>query len=602
MSQDNQSITLPTLFPQKGLDRGLALLKNKPVFIFIGLLSLTLFFYLPTLEAGFVTDVTSGIERIQGQPFRNIIYSFGFPALNQLSILGFYLLYTLFGLNGWPWYLVFCGLHALNAFLSFIIYSQFFQYFSVKQARSISLMGALCFLLSPYQTEVLVWRACLNYLLVTAFILGSLWCLIHYLKAEKRRYILGVHGFFLGALFTFELALVLPLLTILFYASWIWWSQQERFAKVSKFSKSTNTSFFKEARFIKSARFSKSVTLRQFTHYFTKISLPQLGLISGYFLLNKWMIGSWVGHYGAATHLKFSLTKMSSTLLKYVLKYLFFVRAYPHKYKGQIFDFCDKYGLLIVGLVGIISLLRVFYQKQINREIAVIYTLLLAAFILTLLPVLNLYFYSIQHIENDRYGYLASLFGLMLLSFFLFQLPKFFRYLLLIIYLSTSIFLLIQTNQIWKESTAVFYSLLADYRWYEAENVVILNVPDNYQGAYLFRIIGRKSGFQDALTYIQQKEVKGKIWEVVQYNMTRPIDGVTAIKNTPNQLKIKFNQWGNWFWRNGIGAGPTHQRSIYTAHFKGQYYLLDLKNPPANTVYIYQDGKEWKELLRNDER
>jgi len=152
----------------------------------LGFLSLTLCFYLPTLQAGFVTDVTSGVERIQGQPFHNIIYSFGFPALNQLSILGFYLLYTLFGLNGWPWYLVFGGLHALNAFLSFMLFSRLFQYFTIKQGTSISLMGALFFLLSPYQTEVLVWRACLNYLLVTTFILGSLWCLIQYLAQENR--------------------------------------------------------------------------------------------------------------------------------------------------------------------------------------------------------------------------------------------------------------------------------------------------------------------------------------------------------------------------------------------------------------------------------
>jgi len=344
-------------------------------------------------------------------------------------------------------------------------------------------------------------------------------------------------------------------------------------------------------RFTKSARFSKSVVINQFAHYFTRISLPQLGLIGGYFSLNKWMIGHWVGHYGAATHLKFSLAKMSSTLLKYSIKYGLFVRAYPHQYKIQFFGFCDDYGLLILCLATIFGLGFLFYKKQVNREKVVVYVLLLAAFIITLLPVLNLYFYSIQHIENDRYGYLASVFGLMFLAFFLFQLPKFLRYFLLLIYLSTSIFLLVQTNQIWKASTAVFYSLLADYRWYEEENVVILNVPDNYQGAYLFRIIGRKSGFQDALTYIHQKEVKGKIWEVVQYNMVQLTDGVSAIKNKPNQLKVTFNQWGNWFWRNGIGAGPTHQRSIYTAHFKGQYYLLDLKKPPANTVYIYQNGK-----------
>ena len=373
-------------------------------------------------------------------------------------------------------------------------------------------------------------------------------------------------------------------------------AEDGRFAKFSKFSKSLKPLFSGESRFTKSARFSKSVLLSQYAYYFIKISLPQFVLMGGYFLLNKWMIGRWVGHYGAATHLKFSLATMSDTLLKYSVKYFFFVRSYPHPYKVQIFSFCDEYGRIILCLMVVAGLFFYFYKKQIKRKEVAICLLLMAAFVLTLLPVLNLYFYWLQAIENDRYGYLPSVFGLMLLTFCCFQLPRFFRYLLLTTYFIASLFLLVETNQIWKESTIVFYSLLEDYRWQDAENVVILNVPDNYKGAYLFRIIGRTSGFQDALTTIYQKEVKGKIWEVTQYNMARSTDGVQVLKNKPNQLKIIFNQWGNWFWRNGIGAGPTHQRSIYTAHFKGQYYLLDLKNPPANTVYIYQDGKEWKEL------
>jgi len=278
-----------------------------------------------------------------------------------------------------------------------------------------------------------------------------------------------------------------------------------------------------------------------------------------------------------------------------MVKYLFFVRTYPHAYKAAIFNFCDKYGLLILCFLAISSLVFLLYKKakpslNHNKRTAII-PLLLTTFIITLLPVLNLFFYWLQHIENDRYGYLPSVFGMMLISYLIFQLAKYLRYGLLIIYLITSTFLLYQTNQNWKASTTVFYSLLGNYRWYDAENVVILNVPDNYNGAYLFRIIGRTSGFQDALTYIHKKKVKGKIWEVVQYNMVESTDGVNAIKENSNQLKVTFNQWGNWFWRNGVGVGTAHQRSLYTAHFKGQYYLLDLKNPPANTVYIYQEKR-----------
>lgn len=565
MSQDNHSITLLALFRQKGLRMERLLVKRSALCIFWIFLGLTLSFYYPTIGAGFVTDVTSGIERIQGQPFRNIIYSFGFPALNQLSILGFYLLYTFFGLNGWAWFLAFSTLHAFNTCLSFSLFRRLFQHFEINQGTTVSFLGALLFLIHPYQTEVLVWRACLNYLLVTTFMLLSISSLIRYLETGDRLYFWGIHGFFLLALFSFELALILPLLTIVFYVCWGWIINQKE----------------------------------KILAYFKQISLPQFALLGSYFLLNKWMIGQWIGHYGATTHLKFSLVTMSNTLLKYCLKYLFFVRSYPHQYKKAIFSYCDQYGLFLLCLLTIGILAFLFYQQRkekiIPKKIA-IFTLLIAAFTITLLPVLNLYFYWIQTIENDRYGYVASIFGLMLLTFLVFQLPKFLRYFLLIIYLSTSLFLLVKTNQTWKISTEVFYSLLDDYRWQDTENVIILNVPDNYKGAYLFRIIGRKSGLKDALEYIHQTPVKGKIWEVVQYNMARPTDGVNATKNSPQQLKVTFNQWGNWFWRNGIGAGPTHQRSTYTAHFKGQYYLLDLKNPPANTVYIYQDGKEWKVL------
>lgn len=196
MSQDNQSATLLWSFKQKAFGDWLNVLVKRPIFVFFTFLCLTLFLYLPTVGAGFVTDVTSGIERIQGQPFRNVLYSFGFPALNQISVLGFYLLYTVFGLNGWVWYLIFCSLHAFNAFLIFRLFRRLFHYSEIKQATSISLIGALLFLVSPYQTEVLVWRACLNYLLVTALILLSLYYLLRYLETEERQYYYALHGFF----------------------------------------------------------------------------------------------------------------------------------------------------------------------------------------------------------------------------------------------------------------------------------------------------------------------------------------------------------------------------------------------------------------------
>lgn len=564
MPQNNTSTSSYTSPWQKGLSRIVTIYQKKPFILYICLFLGTGLLYLPTMNAGFVTDVTGGIERIQNQPFQNVLHSFGFPALNQLSVLGFYLLYKGFGTFGLPWFLIFCSLHALNAFLAFALFKRLFEVFRLKNAMKIAFIGAFLFLIHPYQTEVLVWRACLNYLLVTAFLLTSLFYLIQFLQTKKSNYLNLVHGFFILALFTFELALMLPLLALCFYSIWCWHFQQRL----------------------------------HFLSFFYKISIPQFLLSIGYFGLHKFIFGNWIGHYGASTHLQFSPLKMMGTLVNYVLKHTFFVRSYSHTYKEKLFSLGGQYGWVFC-LVILGAILFLFFYKKTNNHTPSkkLILLLIASFGITLLPVLNLFFYWIQWVENDRYGYLPSVFGMMLLVLLLFQLPTIIRYFLLLVCLLTSIGLLVKTNQYWKISTEVYQSLLADYRWQEAENVVILNIPDNYNGVYLFRIIGRGSGLKDALTTIKQQKISGKIWEVAQYNMVRPTDGISVKMNTPNQLNIEFNQWGNWFWRNGVGVGKTHKRSIYTAHFQGNGYRLDLKNPPANTIFIYQDGKKWKEWL-----
>jgi len=565
MPKNKQTFILSTPDSPKGLAKWLTIFEKRGILLFFSFWAITLLLYLPTVQAGFVTDVTSGIEKIQGQPFWHIIHSFGFPALNQLSILGFYLMYQLFGTNGIPWYLLFCGLHAFNAFLGYRFFQLIFKSFQLENGTSIAFLGVLCFLLHPYQSEVLVWRACLNYLLVTTFILLYLSHFWHYLQTKKNTHLFYLQSFFIAALFTFELALILPFLTIVYYIIWYWYTHNLQGLRLS----------------------------------ILKISLPQFFLTGLYFVLNKLVVGNWIGHYGAETHLSFSLSDMSGTLLQYIAKYSFFVRSYPHAYKQTIFTFCSQYGLSILGIFLVGCLLYLTLKKAIPKNKIAIGGMLGLGFLLALLPVLNLFFYWVLFVENDRYGYLASLFGMTLLVFLIFNLPKVIQIFLITTYLGASIFLTIQTNQNWKVSTEVFYSLLDNYRWQDAENVVILNVPDNYKGAYLFRIIGKKSGFQDALTTIKQQPIKGKIWEVVQYNMARPTDGVRVEKTKPHQLKVTFNQWGNWFWRNGTGAGPSHKRAWYTARFKGQYYLLDLKNIPNNTIFIYQDGKEWK-VFNND--
>ena len=58
--------------------------------------------------------------------------------------------------------------------------------------------------------------------------------------------------------------------------------------------------------------------------------LPQLILLIGWFSLNKFYLGHWVGHYGSATHLQLRPAAMFGTEMKYFVKYLGFARYTDH--------------------------------------------------------------------------------------------------------------------------------------------------------------------------------------------------------------------------------------------------------------------------------
>ena len=560
--------------------------KEFPIFFLF--LVITLSFYYPTIGSGFTTDVTGGIERLSTRPFKDILISFGFPALNQLSIALFYIQYQLFGTNGLGWYFVYGALHSLNAFLLYLLFKELFARFNsvegrrsfhlmvdgkrrttkqgVKSGKWIALAGAFLFLISPYQSEVLVWKACQNYLLSVCFIFSSLLNLIWYLSTDQKKYLWRIHAFFLLALFTFEYGMVLPFLIFLLLI------------------------FF----------FLLQDATKDIFQQIRVLILPQLVALGGYFILMKVLFGNWVGHYGAAVHFNFPIKIMLANALKYLAKYVFFVRFYAHPTKTVVFHFIDTNVFLLIGLLLILSLgLVVWYSRKGKKSIAFL-LLCSLLFFTSLLPILNLYFYHLQYLINDRHAYLASAFLYMGIAIVAFQLPKYIGPICLIAYMCISAFFLVQLNGHWQVSTKIYNGLMENFRWYDGPQIVLLNVPDNYKGIYLYRIIQKqektRSGFEDALEYISAKDFKGQMLEVTQYNMETATDGVNVTQLTNNTLKVSFNQWGNWFWRNGIGAGAGYENDYYKVRFKGQWYELELKEGLLDAIFIYQDGEEWKEF------
>lgn len=529
--------------------------------VFLLFFAVVHFFYYPTWNAGFVTDFTGLAWRMERHHFWDFLNSFDFPSLQP--VLNFFLVifYKSFGTYGLPWYLVFTSLHITNGFLLFRLNTKLLQSFEVQNAKIIGIAAALLFLLSPYASEAVTWRVCFNFLFVSLLILLILWHTVRWLETNEIKYRNRSLLLLLPALFTFELALTTPLLTTSLLLLW--------------------TFHFKE-KILLQKRILQS-------------TLPQLLMVSSYFLLHKIVLGVWIGHYGAAVHLRLISKEILANGFKYFTKYLFFVRYWAHPAKESFLNNIDKNVWTLTAIAAVLVIIYFVFFKRLSSPLGLAGWFLLA-FGIGLTLILNLYFSYLLHVENDRYGYLPSLFFFTFLTIIFAQLPRWLGIGAFALYILLSGFLLQKTVHIWADGTKVYYSLLNNFNWYNQDTVYILNLPDNFSGTLLFRdASGEDVAFKDALQYVRRKPYHGKIYEVAAYNMTTINDGVTAQVDSSGQIITTFNQWGNWWFLRGIGA-VGYEKDNFKVGFEGQSCILQIKKEPKNAVFIYQNGLNWQEL------
>ncbi|NBC08713.1 MAG: hypothetical protein GVY26_16095 [Bacteroidetes bacterium] len=526
--------------------------------------ALTQLFYYPTWDAGFVADFTGLMVRFEGRTAAGILDCFGFPALQQVLNAVLYGMYSLFELRPLPWYFVFTSLHALNAWLLFRLARRLLQGWNAKNAFWISLAAALFFLLCPYQSEPVTYRVCINFLLSGTSTLGVLLLARQWLAYGRPAQLWGLQALFLGGLFTFELQLALPFLSSLLVAV------------VPRLASSRLNAWL-------------------------LLSLPQFLGIALYFLLNRLLLGAWVGHYGAEVHLRFQPLEILGNVQRYALKLTAWVRHYPHPWKEALFGYFNTPGL-VIGITALAVLLLLWGSWRF-RSLAGHWKMAWFAALgygLTIAPVSNLYFNFLLHISNDRYSYLASAFFFLLLASLLGALPKKWLIAAALAYLLGSSYYLHQNNQRWAASNDIYQGLLEDFRWHEAPALFFLNLPDNYQGAWLFGDYrGNNLGFYHALKHIKGEEIQQPegIREVAYYNMRKPEDAASAQVDSSGQVRVEFDQWGNWWMYRGIGLGEGYETERYRVVNEGHHYFLNPLEVPAGSVFLLQKGDRWEEVL-----
>lgn len=534
-----------------------------PIRSFLVFWLLALLLYWPTAGAGFVTDTLGWFQTYKASGFAGLLTVFGDHSLHYVYHLIFFLLYKVFGFHGKGWMLVFTCLHAAVATLAFAFFRNLFSRLNILKGKWIAWSGSLLFLLSPYQTETLVWYACVHYLLCSVFVLLALRSFTDYLERGKAHYVISFYVWFVLSVFTLEIGFGLPLL-------------------VGAFALLLPLNGYKSQQ--------RGKLLALFT-------VPSIAVVAAYFLLIKLTRGTMAGHYGAATHFNMDPYLLIGNFSKYCGK-VFGLSAFWSYEKRMalhgVFENKAWTWVVLPGMALTVGLLFAF-RHRLSAKVRLLIILFLA-FGFALAPAVNLYYNGLTLIEGDRFTYLASVFGYMFLTLALVTLIPRLGTLLVFVTLVINLHYLRINAVSWKSNKEVSEALLKSFNWRAAPRIYLLVTPDNYRGAYMFRSFATDDYFSRRLDLQYGTLIEPNVINVLQYNMQSKSDGISVQRLTDNDLKLSFNQWGNWWWYSSVGAGNYETPDYSVTIGAWNVATIHFKNKQPGTVYLYQKGEAWQQV------
>jgi hypothetical protein len=482
--------------------------------------------------------------------------------MHQVLHLFFYPLYRLLGTHAVGWYILFSTMHAFLGFLVYAWLQRMQIAFNFRLFTGAALAGGLFVLLHPHSTEVVIWKVCIHYILSGAWLAGIMISYLDHIITGKRKHLYWIWFLFAVSLFTLEISYIYPavvFLLILTYAV-----QQKDVA----------------------------VFARHMLHVF----VPMAVILLAHLVLNRAALGSWVGHYGAEVHLNLDILTIAANELKYLIKHLALLRFSSFQVKVAVFDTLNNplvsFQVLLAMLVLVIFWAVRLPRFGIRTKMAF---LGLFGFFLLILPVANMFFYHLMLAPNDRFGYVATILLTLFVLVLVNAIPTRVKYVFLAFWLGLNVYFQQRLVHAWKDSNTVFEALVGDFRWYDRDKVINLALPDNYRGFLIYSVIDEPSGFREVLEYNRGKKYEGTMYDVYLYNMMTLDDGVSVTQVGPERIRVEFNQWGNWWFQNGIGAG-SYENDYYKATNEGHHYILEVKEQARDAAFIYQDGLSLKEF------
>ncbi|MCB9799034.1 hypothetical protein H6758_04915 [Candidatus Nomurabacteria bacterium] len=453
-------------------------LLKKKWFVCIALIVLAFVLYFPSLQVGFLSDdfhmlaVAKENSNMFSYFATNIAgttqgSSYG-PMFNVITIAQ----YLAFGMNPLWYHVVSIGLYG---FLSAVV----FLFSRRISGQTPSTLIALLFVVLPGHVEAVSWIAVQVHLFATLFFVLSLYYYHRYVCARNRWY------FYLLALLCASIALLTKEIAITFIAM---------FGLIDLFYGTSEKEHKKKISIIKILKRISS-----------RLLIP-LGLVGGYLFVRHAVTGSVAGYYagGAAG---FTPYKYIRTTIE-ILSSMFL--DFPKRF-GVFHWMNDQRGLVV--LLAIFALMFLFLSKQLHRKRT---GFALLALVIGLLPYMQVLLNPVNN-EGERYGLLPSIFVCMLMVYFFYALLSVFglakknEWLIAVLVIATCVWM---TPQVYSKQGSWVYASdqvnkilhsAHDVSLEDAQEVVVVGLPDNYEGAQALR-----NGFFEALLMQEGIEWKGE--------------------------------------------------------------------------------------------
>jgi hypothetical protein len=305
-------------------------------------------------------------------------------------------------------------------------------------------LSALLFVVLPFQSESVVWLASKSYGYSLFFSIISLRYFFKWIEIRKSTYLFWHFFFFIVAVLSKEMAIILPFVLFIIVQIFL--------------KNNTYLAYFKSQRII---YVSILVTLLSSVLFWRFLTL-----------------GSLIGGYGDDVHypdLALILVHFCAWIFKFLTLFRYAIESYWQLTLVTIFLFT-----VLVGLI-------IGWQKKKFSILPILGTLGLLFFLL--LPILNLEITSVKSIASERYGYFASLLIAFITAYALYQYQNGFHKIAVFVVFSISIIFIQLDVFKWKQSSEISEHYLSGIldEGIDKKKVLLVNVPDNYMGAYCLR-------------------------------------------------------------------------------------------------------------------